>query len=317
MNRIDRLVATVLLLHSKRLIRAEDVAHHFGISLRTVYRDMRALDEAGVPIAAEAGEGYRLASGYHLPPVMFTEDEAGALFVGAEFAKHLTDNSLGHHAESALLKIRSVLTAEKKDYIERLQAATSIHLPPRAERPEFRNDVLAAIQNAIVNRHPVTMEYYTNSRDTFSKRTTEPLGLVYYSSHWHLIAYCRTRKDVRDFRTDRIKSLSLHSTEQFSERKDFSLKTYLNQSERLERVLEVCVKFSPRAAAAVRERYALGLVAEQTTDSGVVMTFLVPSEQILVNWLLSFGTQVQIISPGTLRQAVQTELAALMQHHNA
>lgn len=82
MNRIDRLVATVLLLQSRKIVRARDIAAHFEISTRTVYRDVRALCEAGVPIAAEAGEGYSLVEGYHLPPVMFTTSEASALFLG-------------------------------------------------------------------------------------------------------------------------------------------------------------------------------------------------------------------------------------------
>ena len=82
MNRVDRMLATILLLQSRRVIKAEDIAEHFEISLRTVYRDMAALSEAGVPVAAEAGVGYSLLRGYLMPPVMFTAEEASALFRG-------------------------------------------------------------------------------------------------------------------------------------------------------------------------------------------------------------------------------------------
>ena len=76
MNRTDRLVAMVMFLQGRRLVKADELAEHFEISVRTVYRDMSALGEAGVPIAGEAGVGYSLVKGYHLPPVMLTADEA-------------------------------------------------------------------------------------------------------------------------------------------------------------------------------------------------------------------------------------------------
>src|SRR6266478_4772633 len=103
MNRVDRLMAIVVRLQSRRVVRAEDIAAHFEISVRTVYRDLAALGEAGIPIIAEAGVGYSLVKGYHLPPVMFTSEEASALFLGGKLVDHLTDASLRKQMESALL----------------------------------------------------------------------------------------------------------------------------------------------------------------------------------------------------------------------
>ena len=99
-------MAIVVYLQGRRLCRAEDMAAHFEISVRTMYRDLAALGEAGIPIMAEAGVGYSLVKGYHLPPVMFTAEEAGALFIGGKLVEKLTDASLRKHMESALLKIR-------------------------------------------------------------------------------------------------------------------------------------------------------------------------------------------------------------------
>jgi biotin operon repressor len=99
MNRVDRMLATILLLQSRRVIKAEDIAEHFEISLRTVYRDMAALSEAGVPVAAEAGVGYSLLRGYLMPPVMFTAEEASALFLSGELIEHLTHRKIGGRFE--------------------------------------------------------------------------------------------------------------------------------------------------------------------------------------------------------------------------
>lgn len=316
MNRIDRLVATVLLLQSRRLIRAQDIAEHFEISKRTVYRDLRALEEAGVPLAAEAGEGYSLVPGYHLPPVMFTHDEASALFVGGEFVERFTDASLRKHMQSALLKIRAVLPEEKQEYLERLQQATAIYTRPASFLEGYRDDALATIQQALVQRNVLSLEYFSNHRDSLTQRHVEPLALLYYNDHWHLIAYCRLRQDYRDFRTDRIKTFR-RSEETFAAHDNFSLKQYLRDFNRLDNPQEVQIKFNREVARYVRERNLFGFVEETACAEGVLMTFLVPRLEVMVNWLLSFGTHLEIVSPIKLRQLLAVRAQQLAAHYSA
>lgn len=119
MNRTDRLVAMVMHLQGRRVVKAEELAAHFEVNVRTIYRDVSALGEAGVPIVGEAGVGYSLVKGYHLPPVMFTAEEAMALFIGGEMVKRFADASMVAPMDSALLKIRSVLPRERQDDLDR------------------------------------------------------------------------------------------------------------------------------------------------------------------------------------------------------
>src|SRR6478609_11993277 len=107
MNRIDRLAAILIQLQSRRLVKAQDIADKFSISLRTVYRDVRALEEAGVPILGEAGIGYKLMEGYKLPPVMFNQDEASALLTAAKLMQSKTDAKSAQLYASALDKIKA------------------------------------------------------------------------------------------------------------------------------------------------------------------------------------------------------------------
>lgn len=314
MNRIDRLVATVLLLQSRRVIRAQDIAAHFGLSVRTVYRDLRALEEAGVPLSAEAGEGYSLVPGYHLPPVMFTHEEASALFIGGEFVAHFTDASLQEHIQSALLKIRAVLPEDKQDYLERLQEVTAIHVQTPLLQNGFRDDTLATIQAALVQRHILAMEYFSNHRDSFTTRQVEPLALLYYGNHWHLIAYCRLRKDYRDFRTDRIKTLRA-CDELFLEHKEFSIKTYLQNLYHLENPQVVQALFPPDLARRVRERNPFGLVEAQQCERGTLLTFFVPNLGVIADWLLSFGTNIEIVSPVELKDILADKAKKLSAHY--
>src|SRR4051812_21717731 len=149
MNRTDRLVAMVMQLQGRRVVRAEELARHFEVTVRTVYRDIAALGEAGVPVVGEAGGGDSLVKGYHLPPVMFTAEEATALFVGGELVKQFTDASLCVPMDSALAKIRSVLPRERQDDLDRLARATAILGSPRLPSG-LDQRLLLPVQQAVV-----------------------------------------------------------------------------------------------------------------------------------------------------------------------
>lgn len=227
MNRTDRLVAIVLFLQGRRLVRAADLAGRFEISERTVYRDIAALGEAGVPIAGEAGVGYSLMKGYHLPPVMFTGDEASALFVGGEMVRQFTDASLHAPTNSALEKLRAVLPPDRQDYVDRLARQTVIAAPAAGSGPDpAAPPWLLTVQQGVAQRRVLRMTYHGRDRDEDTCRDAEPLGIVFYSGAWSMVAWCRLRRDIWHFRIDRIRRLELLA-ERFSPRPDFSLARHL------------------------------------------------------------------------------------------
>lgn len=314
MNRIDRLLATILLLQSRRVVKAEDIAAHFEISLRTVYRDVAALSEGGVPIVAEAGVGYGLLQGYTMPPIMFTPDEAAALFLGGEMVEHLTDPSLQTHMRSALLKIRSVLPQPQKDHLDRLKQATALFVaPPQPRGPALA--VLTQIQNAIVHRRVLRLEYRAAGRDVSTPRAIEPLGLVYYADRWHLIAFCRLRNDFRDFRTDRIVRLTADDAT-FRLRPGFSVREYLKSGCDTTRTIEVRVQFTHRAVERVRRSWFAGLLSESPCEEGVVASFPVGSLESLADWVLSFGTEARVLAPAELRRLLAERATRIACHHD-
>ncbi|HMP83376.1 MAG TPA: YafY family protein [Verrucomicrobiota bacterium] len=307
MNRVDRLVAIALRLQSRRVVRAEDLAEHFEISVRTIYRDLAALGEAGVPIVGEAGVGYSLMKGYHLPPVMFTAEEASALFMGAKLVDHLTDASLRKQMETALLKIRSVLPRDRQDYLDRLERSTAVLGRGSDSIPRLASETLIPIQRALAERRVLTLDYQGGQRREITKRPVEPLGLIYYSDNWHLIAHCRLRQDVRDFRTDRILKLQLQN-EIFSGHADFSLKRYLETQRECDGHYEMArIRFKPEAMDRVRRERHWGLVEEQTERDGIAVTLLDFSVEWLTGWVLSFGTLAEVIEPERLKRLVTIE----------
>lgn len=313
MNRIDRLMATILLLQSRRVITAEDIAAHFEISVRTVYRDIAALSEGGVPVVAEAGVGYSLLNGYSVPPVMFTPEEANALFLGGELVEHLTDYSLQSTMRSALLKIRAVLPRHHQDQLDNLKRATAL-LISSASESDTRQAVLTHLQQALAQRRVVEATYATRGEMPAQRRELEPLGLVYYADHWHLIAYCRLRRDYRDFRSDRFLNLRV-LTERFEGHRDFSLVDHIQSWREAFRSTRVAVRIHRPVSHRFRRAWAGAILEESWDGDWLCLTFLAEECEWLAGWLLSFGTAVEILTPDSLREQVADKAREIARHH--
>ena len=311
MNRIDRLTAILIHLQSKKVVKAEEIADRFEMSLRTVYRDVKALMEAGVPIGSEAGKGYFIVDGYHLPPVMFSQDEASAILLAGKLVEKMTDESVRKAFESALMKIKSVLSEVGKDHLETLETYVEVFQSPRYQASQFPNHFLTDIQKALVNREVVVLDYHS-TKEQVTKREVEPIGIFYYSSAWHLIGWCRMRNDYRDFRADRIKKLT-HTEKKFDRRNLLSLQdylhTYMKSHEGLEKVIVTFDK-----SVFIHRSHVYGFVSEEDLGNKVRVTFLADHLGWLARWLLSYGGAVEIEQPEKLRTMV-VELVEELQSH--
>ena len=214
MNRIDRLFGILTFLQSKKYVTAEKIAEKFGISVRTVYRDIKALCEQGIPVSFEQHRGYFIVQGYFLPPVSFSSEEANALLLMETMVSGFADRSIQIHYSSALNKIKSVLRSSQKESLELLNNNIRMQLPDC-----FVNnfEYLSLLQNSISGRKIIDLEY-KNKNNEVSKRKAEPIGLIFYSFSWHLVAWCHMRREYRDFKLVRI--LKVNPTEMPFEKRD-------------------------------------------------------------------------------------------------
>lgn len=315
MNRTDRLVAMVMFLQGRRVVRAEELAAHFEISVRTVYRDLGALAEAGVPLTGEAGVGYTLVKGYHLPPVMFTAEEAVALAVGENLVKQFTDRSLAAPMALALLKIRSVLPRERQDDLDRLARATAIEA--RARLPSgVDQKVLLPIQQAIVARRTLRLTYRARAAAEDTQRDVEPLGVTYYGDAWYLVAWCRLRQAYRHFKLERLRALEVLA-ERFEMPADFSLREHLASSMSHDDKIPVRLWFADEAVERARRESYTGFVEESPARDGLEVTMLTFSLPWLARWLLSFGDAAEVLEPPELRQRVIDEAQRVLEKYAA
>ena len=205
-SRLSRLTAILLKLQSKSWVQVAELATDFQVSKRTIYRDLGALGQAGVPLVQEEGKGYRIMPGYNLPPIMFTEAEANAIIFGKKLIAKTKDASLINAFNKATDKIKSVLKNSEKAKVELLAERTIIGKNWKEERT---SNYLSEIQKALTNYTVLKIDYLKEGVVKQSTRLIEPFAIYHNTSeHWVLIAWCRLRKDFRNFRLDRIQQLS-------------------------------------------------------------------------------------------------------------
>lgn len=205
-KRLSRLTAILIQLQTKRLLRASELAGKFSVSVRTIYRDIRALEQAGVPIITEEGKGYTLMEGYKIPPVMFTEAQANALITAEQLVLKNKDTSFIKDYSEAIEKIKAVLRYSQKDKVNLLSERTRFNQNLNRER---NSNNLSELQFALTNFLQTKIDY-VNADEELTTRIIEPFALL-NTENWLMIAYCHLRKQFRFFRLDRIKKLQVLS----------------------------------------------------------------------------------------------------------
>lgn len=225
MNRLERISAILVRLQAGRTVTAREIAGQFGISLRTVYRDIQTLEEAGIPLYGNPGIGYSIVEGYRLPPLSFTTEEAIAFLTAGKFIHKMTDSRNIFHFDAGLDKIRAVMRYAEKDYLEGIENNIAVvgHYESSIGMPA---DSTRQILQSISQQKSLQISY-TNKEGVSSVRTVEPVGCMYNNPNWHLIAWCQNSEAYRNFRIDRITGLSF--TEESFSRKHPGLQSYIRK----------------------------------------------------------------------------------------
>jgi predicted DNA-binding transcriptional regulator YafY len=310
MNRTDRMLAIVLELQARGARRAADLAATFEVSKRTIYRDVQALCEAGVPVVAEPGRGYSLPPGYFLPPLRFSADEALMLVLGADVMAGSFDAEYRVAAESAGRKIAGALPEPRRAEVAALRA--SLHFAPAGAGPPRRQQALRALRGAILARQSVRLRYTARfGADGGQERDVDPYGLAHVGEAWYLVGHCHLRGGLRNFRLDRIEAIE-PLARRFERPAGFRLAMPSDERPTVVRAL-----FAPAAAPWVRESPSFYQISAEERPDGLLLTLRVRRVDELLPWLLSWGAAVQVIEPPELRDLIAVEAAALLAHHRA
>jgi len=316
MNHIERLNAILIHLQSKRIVKASEIAERFEISLRTVYRDIRALEASGVPIGAEAGVGYFLMENYKLPPVMFTKEEASALLFGEKLVEKMSDNQMKAEFCSALFKIKAILNPEEKDRLEKLHSQISV-LNYTSSNENFNRLFLSEIQQALVSKQVLEIDYQAGYGAPATKRLVEPIGLCNYSRRWHLFAWCRLRCEYRDFRLDRIQNLRI-SPDNFKGKQHISMDDFIRQLNVISDKANISLIVKTDRIKLIDEsKYWYGFTEEEKIDDRTNRLYFSNNElRGFANWIISSGSYAKVEEPEELKEILNQYVSGIRENYN-
>lgn len=312
MNRTDRLLAVVLELQGKGWQRAEDLARTFECSKRTIYRDLQALGESGVPLISQPGRGYALMEGYFLPPLSFSTDEATMLLLGSDVMAQNFDAQYRAAARAAARKILGVLPEKLRLEVHTLRESIHFYGDSISGRP-VEAAKLQLLRRAIIERATVRFVYHTRyptdgGTQQVRRRDADPYSLMHRGNSWYVTAYCHVRHGVRHFRLDRMddvgvleRTFTRPAEFQAHKRDLFEPGSY-----------DVRVLFDTEVTRWVRESPSFYTVGEEETPQGLIVTLHIRHESEILQWLLGWGRHAKVLEPAAMRRRVGEEARAML-----
>lgn len=311
-NTATRLITLIMLLQRKPNQKALELAEELGVSVRSIQRYINMLDEMGIPVYAERGPygGYSLVRGYRMPPLVFTPEEAVAVYLGTSLVGEMWGQLYEDAARGALAKLDNVLPDEQRHEVawaRRALLATGLH---RADHTSLV-PLLEKLRHATRERRRVRMIYRGRSQPEPIERDVAPYALVHRWGWWYSVGYCRLRQAIRSFRVDRIIELTLLD-EAFNVPDDFDIQAYLATEPHAQPRVHIRMRFAPEGALSALDDRAMWDTVNEQTDGSVVVTFAVPNLEAAARMVLSYVPHAVVLEPDELRALVSERARAVV-----
>ncbi|MFV0418359.1 MAG: helix-turn-helix transcriptional regulator [Dysgonomonas sp.] len=301
LNRLDRISALLVQLQSRPIVKSSEMAERFGVSQRTIYRDMHTLSEAGIPICGNSGIGYSLVEGYRLPSLMFTKEEAIAFLTAEKIIEQLTDTQNSNYFSQGMDKIRAALRSVDKKYLHDMDNTIAVYKSRNAGEslPNLMHVILSSINDKLI----VEIDY-TNADDNTSKRALEAVGITYSHPRWYLSAWCHLRDEYRMFRLDRISNIKTTSNKHTKGHPPLESLLGCDDPQCL---TEVILHTSKEIAKHFADQcYFLGLTKEKELANGQIeQTYMAYSLEGLARWVLANADTTTVVKPVEIKAIIK------------
>jgi len=294
----------------------DDLAEDLGCVRRTVYRDLDALMYAGFPVVSERRDNhvyYRFLESFRMGDVPFTPDELLALAFSEDLLRTLEGTVFHDSIQSALAKIRAGLGPELTVYLARLAETFRVMPGPHKEYAEF-SETIRVLNDAVLSCTSVQIRYRTGSTGAVRTRTLDPYRVWYRSGGLYVLGHDHRSDEIRTFAIDRIERIE-QTNDPFDVPADFDFDEFTAASFGVatEPAISVCIRFAARVRTYIEERrwhpsQSISSVPEGGGDLELRME--VGSTAELRSWILSFGSDAEVLAPVSLRDEVSAEIKA-------
>lgn len=301
-KKFNRILNIYVQLQSRNWITAQQFAHRYDVSIRTIYRDIKALENAGVPIYNEPGKGYALVEGYKIPPTIFTKEEALSFTIAEKLVEKFADKKMSFNFSAALHKMKAVLRTSEKENVALIEDQYLIF---NSSSTENTTEVLSVLLDSIVSKIQIEILYQKPSSNQADKRLLEPIGIFYENEYWYFMAFCYLRNDYRQFRIDRVKQIV--KTNHLFNKEHKALGYFLDKkkSAESEKITVKILAPKNRAHYFNWDKNSYGFVSEKEINDSVEMTFETTTKlEYFARWFLMYSIEAEIVEPIELKQKV-------------
>ncbi len=287
----DRLFSIVHILLNKERVTAKELADQFEVSTRTIYRDIDSLSMSGIPIYTDKGTGggISLLDNYVLNKTVISEAEKNSILMGLEVLKATHYDT----SDKAMSKLKHLFDGEKNTYIE-VDFSDFSH----ERQPKIFEDIKMALQK----NQTIKMIYKNNSGEK-TKRTINPLKLIFKQQRWYLVAYCHKRRDYRTFRISRV--LDTEITSEVFDRKDYDISDWVLKSHEMKHTKPVVLTLNEKALFRVEEEFPLSGIRHQEDQGTLVVDFEAELDDWLLNYIMTYADYLIDIEPSILKEQLK------------
>ena len=299
--KINRLLGIAILLLNRETITAKELAGRFGVSTRTIYRDIDVLSSAGVPVFTNKGNGggISLLENYSLNKTLISENEIESILLALKTLKAAKYPEI----DAILEKIGAVFKHAETDWVH-------IDFSPWDSTPNENNKFIK-IKKAILERKRISFEYI-NSAGEKSSRKIEPMRLVFKGQAWYLWGYCITKNDFRVFRISRMKNVK--ATNEVFKRRDYTEKNTSDETENIRPLTRLKLKFYPQALYRLYDDFDDEMIVKND-DGTFTVEVQFPEDEWVYGYLLSFGSYVEVLEPQHIRNIIAERAIKLLKFY--
>lgn len=305
MNKFDRTVGIWVQLQTHLIIPAKKLSETYTVSLRTIYRDIKTLESVGVPIISIPKQGYSLAKGYRLSPLSLTKKEIFSLLIASKFFEKYAHGEKRKDSVSAFSKIYSTLNEKDLVDLKKLKNQIEVYdsnIPPKSD---IKFEI---VETSILNSEALNISYLALDKPLPTKRKVYPIGLLHYSGYWHLIGYCFLRKSYRDFRIDRIQSIS-NSGEFFDRKQYLSIKKYqkINKEKIDSKSIKIILKTLTNCELDLTQiKKPFDILSTTKTKNQLHLEIRPFNTNNMLRWVLAYSDQILLVQPNNLVKKIKS-----------